>query len=83
MLHLIANCYKQSSDCSSLRFSHKDNLHKMIEPIRAWPHHHVGLMGDHPEPHLVELLHQLQQIYVLPVSKFDMLETSEGLLPRI
>ena len=66
-----------------MRLSHKDNLHKMIEPIRAWPHHHVGLMGDHPEPQLVELLHQLQQIYVLPVSKFDMFETSEGLLPRI
>ena len=55
----------------------------MIEAIRSRPHHHVGLMGDHPDPKLVELLHQLQQIYVLPVTKCDMLETSEGLLPRI
>ena len=47
-------------------FPHEDNLHKMIEPIRSWPHHHVGLMGDHPEAQLVELLHCLQQLSVLP-----------------
>ena len=31
-----------------------------------WPHHHVGLVGDHPEAQLVELLHQLQQLVILP-----------------
>ena len=33
-----------------------------------WPHHHVGLVGDHPEAQLVELLHQLQQLVVLPAN---------------
>ena len=37
-----------------------------------WPHHHVGLVGDHPEAQLVELLHQLQQLVVLPAIKKDL-----------
>ena len=42
----------------------------MIKAI-LWirPHHHVGLVGDHPEAQLVELLHQLQQLVVLPANK--------------
>ena len=59
-----------------LCFPHKDNLHKMIESIRPWPHHHVRLMGDHPEPKLVQLLHCLQMLYVLP-------ETSEAVMATI
>ena len=38
-----------------------------------WPHHHVGLVGDHPEAQLVELLHQLQQLVVLPAIKKDLI----------
>ena len=38
-----------------------------------WPHHHVGLVGDHPEAQLVELLHQLQQLVILPAIKKDLI----------
>ena len=38
-----------------------------------WPHDHVGLVGDHPEAQLVELLHQLQQLIVLPAIKKDLI----------
>ena len=38
-----------------------------------WPHHHVGLVGDHPEAQLVELLHQLQQLVILPANTKDLI----------
>ena len=38
-----------------------------------WPHDHVGLVGDHPEAQLVELLHQLQQLVILPAIKKDLI----------
>ena len=38
-----------------------------------WPHHHVGLVGDHPEAQLIKLLHQLQQLVVLPAIKKDLI----------
>ena len=43
----------------------------MVEPVTVCPCHQVGRVRDYSEAQEVELLHQPQQIVVLPAGYWD------------
>ena len=51
---------------------HKNNFQKVVKSSRICSFHHVDLLGDHPEPQLVEILQDPQQIDVLAITGLEL-----------